>query len=64
MKTRVMHTLYLAPAVLLLLVWIAAAPSFLQQRSVWEFLIFAVFTALTATWCITLFAHALLRDKP
>lgn len=63
MKTRLKHTLYLTPAILLLLVWIAAAPSLIAQRSSWEVLGAAAVTALMATWCITLFAHALQRDK-
>lgn len=64
MKTRIIHTLYLAPAVLLLLMWIAVAPALIEQRSSWEVLGAAAITALMATWCITLFAHALQQDKP
>ncbi len=64
MKIRLKHTLYLAPATLLLLVWIAAAPALIAQRNIWEVLGAAALTALAATWCITLFAHALQRDKP
>ena len=63
MINRIKHTLYLTPAVLLLLIWIVAAPSLVQQRTLWELLGFALVTALVATWCITLFAHALQRDK-
>lgn len=63
MKTRLKHTLYLAPAIILLLMWIAAAPSLIAQRSAWEVLGVAIITALVATWCVTLFAHALQRDK-
>lgn len=64
MKTRLIHTLYLAPAILLLLMWIAAVPSLIAQRSVWEVMGAAAVTALMATWCITLFAHGLRSDKP
>jgi len=64
MKTRLKHTLYLVPAILLLLMWIATAPTLVAQRSPLELLGAAVITALVATWCITLFAHALQRDKP
>ena len=64
MKTRIIHTLYLAPAVLLLFMWVAVAPALIAQRSSWEILGAAAVTALMATWCITLFAHALQRDKP
>jgi CBS-domain-containing membrane protein len=64
MKTRIIHTFYLAPAILLLLMWIAAAPSLVAQRSPWEVLGAATVTALVATWCVTLFVHALRRDKP
>ena len=63
MKTRIKHTIYLAPAILLLM-WIAAAPSLVAQRSPWEVLGAATVTALVATWCVTLFVHALRRDKP
>lgn len=64
MKTRIIHTLYLAPAILLLFMWIAVAPSLVAQRSSWEVLGAAAITALMATWCITLFALALQQDKP
>jgi hypothetical protein len=64
MKTRIKHTLYLAPAILLLLMWIATAPSLIAQRSPWEVLGAAAITALVVTWCITIFFHALQRDKP
>ena len=64
MKTRLKHTLYLAPAILLLFIWIASAPSLIALLSAWELVCAAVITSLVAAWCITLFAHALLRDKP
>lgn len=64
MKTRIKHTFYLAPAILLLLMWIAAAPSLIAQYSALGVLSLATVTALIVTWCITLFAHALQRDKP
>ena len=64
MKTRIKHSLYLTPAILLLLMWIATAPSLIAQVSVMEVLGAAMLTALVATWSITLFAHALQRDKP
>jgi hypothetical protein len=63
--TRLKHSLYLAPAVLLLLTWIIAAPSLVAGRFSMGYIIaFLVATALVMAWCITLFAHALLRDKP
>ncbi len=63
MKTRLKHTLYLSPAILLLLMWIATAPTLVAQRSAWELLGAAVVTALVATWCITLFVHAVKTEK-
>lgn len=64
MKNRIKHTLYLTPAVLLLLVWMAAAPGLILQLKPWQLIAAAAATALVVTWCITLFAHALQRDKP
>lgn len=64
MKTRVIHTLYLVPAILLLFMWIAVAPALVAQHSPWEVMGAAVITALVATWCITLFVHAIKQDKP
>ena len=63
MKTRIKHTLYLTPSILLILMWIVAAPSLVEQRSTWEILVAALVTAVVAAWCITLFAHSLQRDK-
>ncbi len=63
MKTRIKHTLYLTPAILLLLVWIACAPSFVAAHSLYVVLGFLVASAIIASWCIVLFAHALQRDK-
>ena len=64
MKTRIKHTLYLGPAIVLLLMWIAVAPTLIALRSSIEVLGAAIVTALVVTWCITLFAHALQREKP
>jgi len=64
MKTRLKHTLYLVPAVLLLLIWVVSAPGLVTQRSIGEIVGAALATALVAAWCITLFFHAVLRDKP
>jgi len=64
MKNRIKHTIYLTPAILLLFMWIAIAPSLIVQRSSWEVLCVAAVVALVASWCTTLFAHALRRDKP
>jgi len=63
MKNRIKHSIYLAPAVFLLLLWIAAAPSLVAQQRPWIVVAYAAVSALVATWCITLFAHALQRDK-
>jgi hypothetical protein len=64
MKTRLLHTLYLAPAVVLLLMWIVAVPGLIERHNSWEVLGIAVVIALVVTWCITLFVHAVRRDKP
>ena len=63
MKTRIKHTLYLVPAILLLFAWIACAPTFVTAHPVSIVLGFLVASALLAAWCIVLFAHALQRDK-
>lgn len=64
MKNRIKHTLYLAPAMLLLVVWMVAGPSFLELHGIWSFLAVAVVIAVVSSWCITLFVHAVLRDRP
>ena len=64
MKTRIKHTLYLTPAILLLFMWIACAPSFIATYSPYVVLGFSIASALIVAWCIVLFAHALQRDKP
>ncbi len=63
MKNRIKHTIYLTPAVFLLLIWIVVAPSLIAQHSPVVVVGFAAVSALVATWCITLFAHAIQRDK-
>jgi hypothetical protein len=63
MKNRIKHTLYLAPAVFLGLIWILAAPSLVQQNNLFIIVGAAFLTALVIAWCITMFAHALQRDK-
>lgn len=64
MKNRIKHSIYLAPAVFLLLLWIATAPNLIVLLSPWQLVGVAALTAGVATWCITLFAHALQRDRP
>lgn len=64
MKNRIKHSLYLTPAVLLLVVWIVAGPSFLAKNSTWTFLAAALVIATVVAWCVTLFVHAVLRDRP
>jgi hypothetical protein len=63
MKERIRHTLYLSPAVLLLLVWIVVGPALLLVMNQWQILGAAAATAAVASWSITLFAHAVMRDK-
>jgi hypothetical protein len=64
MKNRIKQTLCLAPAILLIFMWIVTAPSLIAQRSAWEVLAAAFVSALVVAWCVTLFAHALRRDLP
>ena len=64
MKTRIKHSLYLTPAILLLFLWIACAPSFIAAYPLYVVLGLLVASAIMASWCIVLFAHALQRDKP
>lgn len=63
MKTRIKHVIYLAPAVVLLLIWIATAPSLISQYRPAVVVACAVVTGIVIAWCITLFAHALQRDR-
>lgn len=63
MKNRIKHTIYLAPAIFLLFIWVIVAPSLITQHSPIVVVGFAAASALIATWCITLFAHAVQRDK-
>ena len=64
MKNRIKHFLYLAPAIFLGLIWIATAPSLATHNSAWVIVGAAALTALAISWCVTMFAHALQRDKP
>lgn len=64
MKTRFIHSLYLTPAVLLLLMWIATASAIVVHVGPVGTLIAALVSAITAGYCITLFAHAVRRDLP
>lgn len=63
MRNRLKHSMYLAPAIFLLLIWIAAAPGLVAQQHPWIVVAYAVASALVAAWFITLFAQALKRDK-
>jgi hypothetical protein len=63
MKNRIKHFLYLAPAIFLGLIWIVAAPTLPKQIELWLIVLAAAATALTMAWCVTMFAHALQRDK-
>ena len=64
MKTRIKHTLYLAPAILLLFAWILCAPSVLAICSLPVVIGLLAGSAIMATWSIDLFAHALQHDTP
>lgn len=63
MKNRIKHFLYLAPAIFLGLIWIVAAPALARQNDIWITVLVAAATALAISWCVTMFAHALQRDK-
>ncbi len=64
MKNRIIHTIYLAPAILLLLMWIAVSPVLIAQLSSLKLLAAVIVTAIMMAWCITLFAHAVRQGKP
>ena len=64
MKQRVIHSLYLLPAVFLLFLWIVAAPALLEQHGVVILVAAAILSAAISTWCITLFVHAVKHNKP
>lgn len=64
MQTRIKHTLYLAPAILLLFAWILCAPSVLAICSLPVVIGLLASSAMLAAWCIVLFAHALQHNKP
>lgn len=64
MKQRLIHSLYLLPAVFLILIWMVAAPSLLEQYGISMLLVAALLSAAVSTWCITLFAHAVKQNKP
>lgn len=62
-KTRIKHTAYLVPAVFMFFMWDAMAPLLIATRSQWELMAGALVFAMLCTWCITIFTHALQRDK-
>lgn len=63
MKQRIKHTIYLLPAIFLLLIWVAISPRLTSILSTWELIGAAIVSAMLATWCITIFGHALHHDK-
>jgi hypothetical protein len=63
MKNRIKHFLYLVPAVFLGLIWIVAAPVLAGKHDLWLIVLAAAVTAMAISWCMTMFAHALQRDK-
>ena len=60
---RAKHAFYLSPAIALLLTWIITAPALVAQHSISVLVVFTLAVAVAVAWCITLFAHALLRDS-
>lgn len=63
MINRAKETLYLTPAIILLFVWIAAAPRLVEQVSTLYLIMLAVLSSLVAAWCIASFAHAMFSRK-
>jgi len=63
MIDRAKKTLYLAPALTLLFVWIAAAPGLAASYSPSRVVVLAILSALVSAWCISLFAHSLITKE-
>ena len=60
---RTKTTLSLAPAIILLFVWIALAPGLAEQVSKFYLVALGVLSALVAAWSISMFAHALIEKE-
>jgi len=58
MKTRFLQALYLMPAIMMLMMWIAAAPSYVSQCSNWQLLGTIALSAFGSAWSVAIFAHS------
>lgn len=56
---RVKTTLSLTPAVILLFVWIAVAPSLAEQLTTFYLVALGILSAVVAAWSISMFVHEL-----
>ena len=63
MINRAKTTLSLAPAIILLFVWIAVAPSLRELVSTFHLVTLGVLSALVAAWSISMFAHELAKKE-
>ncbi len=63
MITRAKKTLSIAPATILLFVWIALAPQLVEQVSTLYLVALGVLSALVASWSISMFAIELAKKE-
>lgn len=63
MITRARKALSIAPATILLFVWIALAPQLVEQVSTLYLVALGVLSALVASWSISIFAIELARKE-
>ena len=63
MINRAKTTLMLVPAIVLLFVWIAVAPSLREQASTVYLVSMAVLSATVTAWSISAFAHTLVKKE-
>lgn len=63
MLNRLKHALLLTPALLVLFIWIVAAPDLTVQASLWRIFGMAVASAFVSAWSITLYVHHLMCNK-
>lgn len=59
MINRAKTTLSLAPAIILLFLWVALAPRLAEQVGTFYLVSLGVLSALVAAWSISMFAHDL-----
>ncbi len=63
MINRTKTTLSLAPAIILLFIWIAISPSLREQVSTFHLVALGVLSALVSAWSVSMFAHELLKKE-